>query len=283
MGMLDGRVVAITGAGAGLGRAYARACADAGALLVLGDLDGDALERTATGIRADGGEVTTVAGDVVDPEVCTELVATALRRHGRLDGFVANAGLLEPGLTRGRSTARLRRLVAVNVTGVMQSVGAAVEAMLVAGSGSIVTVVSGSILGLPRLAHYGGTKGAVLGLTYGWAVELAGTGVRVNAISPLADTNMTPLMGSADGLELPSPDRIAPAVVALLSPATAHLHGQVVRFDGESLGLMAPPRLDATTTRAQWSADAVADALEGALGDFVHPVGLGAGVPATVV
>ena len=283
MGMLDDRVIAITGAGSGLGRAYAMASAAAGALLVLREPDGASRDVTPWPIRARVGAVSTVVGDIVDPEICAELVATALRRHGRLDGFVANAGVLEPGLTPGRSTAALRRLVAVNVTGVMQSVGAAIEAMLQTGSGSIVTVVSGSMLGLPRLAHYGGTKGAVLGLTYGWAVELEGTGVRINAISPLADTNMTPLMGPTPGVELPSPDRIAPAVVALLSPATAHLHGQVVRFDGESLGLMAPPRLDATTTRAQWSADAVADALEGALGDFVHPVGLGAGVPATVV
>lgn len=276
-GLLAGKAIAITGAGSGLGRAYALAAGAAGAAVVVGDVDEIAAARTVAELADLGAEAVAVPGDIADPEIGRAIVRACVERFGAIDGLVNNAGISRAGPSWEASDTEVSRLLGVNIAGVIAATQAALPKMIACGTGSIVNVVSGALLGMPDIALYGGTKGAVLGLTYGWAVEAVGTGVRVNAISPLATTSMSDLMENIpDHLKGPPPEQIAPVVVALLSAGTAHVNGQIVRFDGTRLGFMTPPGKGPGSKRETWDAESVVGAFTGDLRALVQPVGLGA-------
>lgn len=274
-GLLTGAAVAITGAAAGLGLAYARGCAAAGAQVVVADLDGTAAEAVAAGIRAAGGRAIGLRHDVQDPAAAEELVTRCVASFGCIDGFVANAGLMRPDDAVDLDPADVAPMLATNIGGVVYGATAAIRAMRAAGTGgSIVTVTSGALQGLAGLSLYGATKGAVMSLTYAWALEGAAMGIRCNAIAPLAHTAMSAQSSASARFPGGPAEAIAPAVVHLLSAASAPMTGQIVRFDGRRLGLMDPPRLTAVTQRECWDAAAVAEALDGVLAEAIAPVGL---------
>lgn len=264
---LDGRTVAITGAGAGLGRAYALAAARAGARVVVADVDGHAAESVAEEIIARGGGAIPVAADISAAGAGARIVGAAVEAYGQLDGFVANAGLLSPGPLLEQSESTIRRTLAVNVDGTIETVIAAARAMRE--GGSIVVIVSGSVLGSENLALYGTTKAAALGLVYGLAVELEGTGIRITGLAPRARTGMSGQMGAAGEDKGGAPEGVAPVVTYLLSDASTALHGHVLRFDGERLALFRPPHIAREVAGDGWDASAIAAAVAGPLRDEV--------------
>ncbi|MGX1934117.1 SDR family NAD(P)-dependent oxidoreductase [Microbacterium resistens] len=272
-GLLEGRAVVVTGAGRGLGRAYAAAAADAGAAVVVCDLDRDAAQDAAAVIRDVGGAAIAVAASVADPATGGVLVERCVREFGRMDGLVNNAGVLSAGAAVGQDAATVTDTLDVNVAGVIHCGVAALRHFAGHGGGTIVNVVSGALQGYPGLSLYGATKGAVMGLTYGWALE-APDGVRVNAVSPLAQTAMSALNPDGSVPPGPAPGAVAPLVVYLLSPRSQRLNGQIVRFDGRHLGLIAPPAPNALQTAEEWDAAAIAAAFDGPLGDWLTPVGM---------
>jgi NAD(P)-dependent dehydrogenase (short-subunit alcohol dehydrogenase family) len=230
----------VTGAGRGLGRAYALACAAHGAAVVVNDVSAPDLEAVATAIRAAGGRAVAVPGSVASWATASSLVDTALREFGRLDGLVANAGITHHAAPWTEDEQSLRRIVETNVLGVQFCATHAMRAMVSAGTGgSIVTVVSGARLGIAGMSAYGATKGAVAAMTAGWALDGAAFGIRVNAVSPLAETDMAALDARPDRPALGTPEDVAPVVVALLSDITANVTGRIVRFDGTRLGVYA--------------------------------------------
>lgn len=271
---LSRRVVAITGAGAGLGRAYARAAAAAGARVVVADINGDAARSTVAEITAGGGDAVALESDISQPGAGDRIVAAARAAFHGLDGFVANAGLLSPGALLEQSPQEVRRAIAVNVDGAIDTVTAAARAMRA--GGSIVVIVSGSLLGSARLALYGTTKAAALGLVYGLSVELADTGIRIVGLAPRARTAMSAEMGSGGEDKGGPPDGVAPAVTYLLSDASRTLNGHVLRFDGERLALLRPPRIEREVTCDTWDAASIAAALEGPLAEEVRASAAGA-------
>src|SRR5262249_45243321 len=142
----------------------------------------------------------------------------------------------------------------------------AIPVMLEQGRGSIVNVTSGSHTGSASMAAYGASKGGVASLTYCWAADLADSGVRVNAVSPNANTRMSQEFERFLGDAAPgqntnkSTESNAPAVVYLLSEASAALNGQVIRIDGEELSMMAHPAvIGQGRVKPQWT---VADVVE---------------------
>ncbi|MFB2600378.1 SDR family NAD(P)-dependent oxidoreductase [Herbiconiux sp. P17] len=274
--VLDGLAVVVTGGAQGLGRAYARAAAAAGARVVIGDIDAERAADVVASIRGYGGEALAVLGPVQEPSTGDSLVAACISAFGRIDGLVNNAGVLRPAHPLAQTAGDVDDTLAVNVAGVVHCGHAAMRAMVAAGAGSIVNIVSGSMQGLHDTALYGGSKGAVMSLTYGWALELAGTGVRVNAVSPLAHTRMSDAMDIPDEYKGTTPDRIAPAVVHLLSPRSVGMTGQILRFDGDRLGLVVPPHVAAVVESPRWDAASIAAAMAGPLADQVAPVGLAA-------
>ena len=282
--LLAGASVVVTGAGSGLGRAYAVALAAAGANVLANDVDERGLAGTVQIIRDGGGSARAHVRAVGGREDAERIVAACVDSFGSLDGLVANAGVLNPGASRNLSESTVEATLRTNVAGVWHCCAAAMDVMVPQGRGSIVTVVSGAMAVLEGLALYGTSTSAVLGLTYGLALELEGTGVRINAVSPLANTAMSDDMDIDEAFKGGPADAVAPVVVHLLSDGSRDLHGQVIRFDGRSLGLVHPPRLAATTApRDAWTAADVAAALDGPLRAWRAPVGLVAAPPATAV
>lgn len=270
MQVLEGRAVVVTGAGRGLGRAYALHAARSGAAVVVNDVDATASERVAGEIRAAGGAAVASGHSVADRAAAEELVGLCVTRFGAVDGLVNNAGLFHQADPWAEDLDRVRAMVEVNLMGTLHCGLAAIARMRERGRGSIVNVTSGTHLGHPGSAVYGATKGAVASLTYGWALDLMRTGVRVNAISPLAVTDMKlpPYEGHA------RPEDVAPLTTFLLSDRSAGITGQVVRRQRRGLGLIVHPVIGPMAESEVWEVDDIDRAFRETFREL-QPIGYG--------
>lgn len=281
---LAGKAVVITGAGGGLGAAYARHAAGLGAAVVVNDIVAEQAAAVAAGIVAAGGRAVAAPGDVADWNFAAALIERCVETFGGIDGLVNNAGVLRPARIEDITEADVRRMVETNLMGTVACGVAAAKRMLKQGRGAIVNVASGSQTGDIALSGYGATKGGVASLTYAWAMECAGRGVRVNAVSPLADTDMAKAnaafmaaqMANRDVVygTLPAPDVSAPVIAYLLSDRSEGLNGQVVRIAGRALSLVTHPMIASPVLDGEWNFEAVAKAFETTLKGRQMPLGL---------
>ena len=151
MGLLDGKAVIVTGAGRGLGRAFALDAAAEGASVVVNDIDTEAAEKVAAEIAGDGGRAVSCAGSVANWDQADDLVQTCLKEYGALDGLVNNAGVLALRPAWDETEDSIRRVVEVNLLGALFVGTHAVRAMVDQGSGSIVNITSSAQLGLSTM------------------------------------------------------------------------------------------------------------------------------------
>lgn len=278
--VLAGRVVIITGAARGLGAAYARGIAQAGAAVVVNDIDGDEAESVARSIREAGGRAVAHPADITDWEAAAGLIDRAVAEFGRLDGLVNNAGFFDLALPQDEKESSIRRAVDVNLIGSSFCGVHALRHMVSVGSGAIVNVTSGQQMGGSATAIYGATKAAVAALTYSWAMDVAEHGVRVNAISPNAHTRMADryaaFLGSGGTQNIGlAPEVNAPLVVYLLSDLSRQLNGQVVRMNGSELMLCThPANLAPALRREVWDVPAIAEAFATDFADRLQPLGI---------
>ena len=238
---VDGEVAIVTGAAQGIGRGIANVLAEAGAKIVIGDLQ-DA-SGTAEEIRAAGSEAVTTVMDTSSPDDARSLVDLALKEYGRLDILVNNAGIDAPsGNAWDLPDEEWRRTINVNVSGVFYCSRAALKPMLEAGKGCIVNLSSqaarqGSKGGSPA---YNASKAAVLGLTVAFSAQVADRGVRVNALMPglveSRDFGWTPEEWEAAERSYPlgrgRPQDIGGAVRYLVSPAARWVSGMALQIHG---------------------------------------------------
>ncbi len=238
---LDGRVAVVTGASRGLGERFVHVLRAAGAEVVAAGRDADRLARLA---QATGASVE--IGDVRDDAHLDRLVQHALTRHGRLDIAVPNAGIADVVPFEQLDLAQLRDMIEINLVSVMVLAQLAGQAMLAAGSGSIVNVAS--ILGLvapgdTAMAGYTAAKAGVIGLTRNLAAEWGRRGVRVNALAPgYFPTDMTEGLthpGAIKRIErrtllgrVPRLDELDGALLFLASDASSYMTGQTLVIDG---------------------------------------------------
>jgi NAD(P)-dependent dehydrogenase (short-subunit alcohol dehydrogenase family) len=238
---LDGRVAVVTGASRGLGERFVHVLRAAGAEVVAAGRDADRLARLA---EATGASVE--IGDVRDDAHLDRLVQHALTRHGRLDIAVPNAGIADVVPFEQLDLAQLRDMIEINLVSVMVLAQLAGQAMLAAGSGSIVNVAS--ILGLvapgdTAMAGYTAAKAGVIGLTRNLAAEWGRRGVRVNALAPgYFPTDMTEGLthpGAIKRIErrtllgrVPRLDELDGALLFLASDASSYMTGQTLVIDG---------------------------------------------------
>jgi NAD(P)-dependent dehydrogenase (short-subunit alcohol dehydrogenase family) len=277
MRFLDGKAVVVTGAGRGLGEAFALHAAHAGAAVVVNDIDGDLADRTAENIRSQGGKVVASSHTVADPVEAQAIVDLCVREFGQVDGLVNNAGLNYEAFPWDEDVDQVRELVEVNVLGVMYTGIAAARQMRAQGGGSIVNVSSGAHLGQRKLGIYAASKGAVASLTYSWALDLEEAGIRVNALCPLAHTRM--VWKSERSLRACPPDRtpgrIAPVALFLLSDRSHGITGQVIRCNGPQLHIVGQPYFKAPILeRDVWDSDSVEHAFTEVFQAHLEPYGL---------
>ncbi|WNV82451.1 SDR family oxidoreductase [Umezawaea sp. Da 62-37] len=278
MGILDGKAVVITGAGRGLGEAYAMHAALAGASVVVNDNDGDLAEQVAAHIRSYGGTAVASTHTVADPSEAEKIIGLAISEFGRLDGLVNNAGLNYETLPWEDDPDTIRKVVEVNLLGVIYTGMAAMRAMREHGQGgSIVNISSGAFLGQRKLATYSATKGAVASLSSSWALDLEGEGIRVNAVCPVAHTRM--VWKSERSLRaIPAdrlPGKVAPLVLFLLGDSSAGITGQIIRCNGRQLHLVGHPYFKQPILESDvWDTAGVERAFTGVLQAHLEPFGL---------
>lgn len=277
MGALDGKAVVITGAGRGLGEAYAIHAAQAGAAVVVNDVDAALAEAIAARIVAQGGRAVASGASVADPDQAPGIVAQCLAEFGRLDGLVNNAGLAYLARAWEEDLGAVRELIEVNVLGVLYCGIAAAQVMRAQRAGSIINISSGSSFGQYAMGTYAASKGAVASLTYSWALDLTEFGVRVNGVCPLAWTRLVEAHPAAHArvTRQRTPDRVAPLITYLLSDRAEGITGQLIRFTGDQLHIVRQPAIkDPVLERASWTVEDIAVAFEEVLDHHLEPFGL---------
>jgi NAD(P)-dependent dehydrogenase (short-subunit alcohol dehydrogenase family) len=245
---LEGRVVLVTGAASGIGRATAERMAREGARLVCADVQAEPLDAIVKSLVAQGAEAEGRLCDVADPEQVAATVAFAVERFGRLDCLCNIAGILLMEHFHETSPESWRRILDVNLTGTYLMCRAALPHLL-ASRGCIVNASSTSALaGLPYGAAYGASKAGVLALTRALAVEYGKQGLRANAVCPgsiktpmttrggLPDDVDFKLLQRAMALDVPrGPETVAGVIAMLASDDGAHVNGESIRVDGGTL------------------------------------------------
>jgi dihydroanticapsin dehydrogenase len=182
MGRLDGKACVVTGAGSGIGRATAQKLAEEGGRVVCVDISGDAVEETAAGI---GAGAVAVTADVSRRADCNAFVERCVEAFGSIDVLVNNAGVNLPGVFHEVPDETIDRTIGVNVLGQIYACQAAIPHMLERGAGSIVNISSvNGVVAEPYLAVYATSKGAVVMLSRGIALDYAKQGIRCNAVLP---------------------------------------------------------------------------------------------------
>ena len=237
---LSGRAALITGAASGIGRASALAFAAAGASVALVDIDADGLAHTAETARALGARAEVLVADVTDLQQVTGAVGRAVEIFGRLDVAHNNAGVPGPYVSLDEYEEEdFIRVLQVDLAGVWRCMRAEIRHMRTQRSGAIVN--TSSMLGsaaMPDNSAYVAAKHAVHGLTRAAALELGGTGVRVNAIAPgVTRTGMTSAVSDELLTRVPlgriaEPEEIGAAAVWLCSPEASYITGSVLVADG---------------------------------------------------
>ena len=246
-----GKAVIVTGAAQGIGRTIAEQFVQRGARVLLFDLDAELAIKTAQELSPDGAMAISVGGDVSRRVDVQRAVQTCLERFGRLDVMVAHAGIADAVPLLEIDDASWQRIMDVNLTGVFLCTQEAGRVMARSGGGAIVVTASTNAFWVEsNLAHYNTSKGGVVAFVRSAAIDLAGYGIRVNAVAPgvvltriAAWVTEDPVL-AADYLKHIPLNRfaetidVAKAVLFLASSYSAYITGQMLVLDGgQTLGI----------------------------------------------
>jgi NAD(P)-dependent dehydrogenase (short-subunit alcohol dehydrogenase family) len=273
---LEGKVVAITGGGNGIGRATALAAAAEGALVVVADYGGgvqggeavssDAADEVVAEIEAAGGKAVAVGVDVSTMAGGKAVTQAAVDAFGRIDGLFCSAGIAINRYIYEATEEEWDRMIAVHLKGHFTCVQAASEVMMEQRSGRIVTVGSGAFVGMPNAVAYTAAKAGILGFSRSVAYALAPWGISCNCIMPNASTRMSDsMLGPAgrlttnltDGVRsdlaagsFRDPVTVAPTVLYLLSDLSEGINGHAFRCGGYEVARLEPFRYGTAMTKA---------------------------------
>ncbi|WP_405463029.1 SDR family oxidoreductase [Streptomyces jietaisiensis] len=278
---LHGKVAVVTGSGRGLGLAYARALAAAGAAVVVNDVDASAVDAAVAGITAEGGRAVGLVAAVGDSEAAERLTETAVREFGSLDVLVTNAGILRDRVLWKMTDEDFDAVVRVHLRGTFTCARAAAVRMREQGTGGRIVLI-GSPAGQRGnfgQTNYAAAKAGIVAMARTWAMELARAGVTVNAVVPVAATEMTktipvfaPVLEEAERTGAPLPDwlrkdeglgtveDVTGLITFLASDASKDITGQAIGVGGDRLALWSHPAEKAVAfADGGWSAETIAE------------------------
>jgi NAD(P)-dependent dehydrogenase (short-subunit alcohol dehydrogenase family) len=268
---LEGKTVAITGAGRGIGRAIALHAAEEGANVVVADFgvsaDGtepssEVAQSVVHEIVAAGGHATAVAVDVSTMAGGHDVVQCALDTYGRIDGAVCVAGILRERMLFNMSEDEFDAVIRVHLKGTFTVYRAASAVMRKQESGTLIGFTSGVwALGSTAQANYAAAKGGIVSLTYSAAVGLHRYGVTANVIAPIARTRMSanvPMQLAENG----DAEDVAPMAVYLLSDKAKHITGQVYTVVGGKIAVWSQPKeVRAMYNDSRWTPEQIDERL----------------------
>lgn len=272
---LEGKAVAITGSGRGIGRAIALACAAEGAKVVVNDygvsMDGqeptsEIANEVVDEIKSAGGEAVANANSVATMEGGASIVQSAIDNFGRIDGVVCVAGILRERMLFNMTEEDWDPVVETHLKGHFTVFKAASAVMRKQKSGSLIGFTSGAFAGSVAQANYASAKGGIVSLVRSAAVGLYKYGVTSNCIAPVAKTRMSanvPMtiagMGEAED--------VAPMAVYLMSDKARHITGQVYTVTGGKIAVWNQPQeLRSMMKEGRWTPEEIAERIDGGVG-----------------
>ncbi len=280
MGMLEGKVVAVTGAGRGVGREIALLCAAHGAAVVVNDPgvggggeggDQGPAQDTVNAIVSAGGKACANLASVADPAGAATIIEDAVQRFGRIDAVVNNAGILRDTIWHKMSHEDWRAVIDVHLNGSFNVSKAATPYFRDQQSGSFIHFTSTSgLIGNIGQANYSAAKLGMVGLSQSIAIDMARAGVRSNCIAPFAWSRMTASIPAetpeqqqrVERLKTMSADKIAPLVVYLAADASKDVTNQIFAVRKNEIVLFNKPRPIRSMTKAEgWTPESIADEL----------------------
>lgn len=292
---LDGKVALVTGAGRGLGLAFAKALANAGAAVVINDIDQAAAEEAAAEIQSAGGRAAAEVCPVGTADAADRLVAAAVGHFGRLDILCANAGNLRDRVLWNLTDEDFDSVIETHLRGTFTCARSAVRQMRLQGEGGRVVLIASPAgqRGNPGQTAYAAAKAGIASFARTWSMECSRSNITVNAIVPVAFTRMVATMPAyapyaelvERGERLPDslrkgeglgvPEDVAPLLVFLASEQASQVTGQCIGLGGDRLSLWSHPQETVTAfSDGGWTAEEIAAAWGSTVGAKPESVGL---------
>jgi NAD(P)-dependent dehydrogenase (short-subunit alcohol dehydrogenase family) len=292
---LDGKVAVVTGSGRGIGRAYARALAEAGCAVVVNDVDGDVADSCVRELTDMGARAVAEVVAVGSVEAADRLVQSAVDSFGGIDVMCTNAGILRDRVLWKMSDEDFDAVIDTHLRGTFTCARAAAIRMREQGRGGRIVVISSwaGQRGNFGQTNYAAAKAGIAAFARTWAMELARAEITVNAIVPNAMTRMIAsipgmaelVKSTADGDPLPdtvrkemgmgTPEDVAPLVVFLCSDAAREVTGQCIGLGGDKLSLWSHPQeISAAYRDGGWTADAIAEVWGSSVGSRLETYGI---------
>jgi 3-oxoacyl-[acyl-carrier protein] reductase len=234
----------VTGATRGIGKGIARVFAGAGARVLIVGRDADAAKATVAELSATGAEASYLLADVSRREDCQGIAATAAERFGGIDVLCANAGIFPAAPLAEMTEENIDEVLGTNLRGTILSVQACLPALAASGHGRVVLTssITGPITGFPGWAHYGASKAGQLGFLRTAAIELAASGVTINAVLPgnivtegldeLGEQYQAQMAASIPLRRLGTVEEIGHAALFLATDEAGYITGQTIVVDG---------------------------------------------------
>jgi 3-oxoacyl-[acyl-carrier protein] reductase len=251
---IAGRAVVVTGGTRGIGKGIARVFASSGARVLITGRDAGAAQATVAELSATGADVCYVLGDVSQRADCQRMAGTAADRLGGIDVLCANAGVFPDRRLADMTDEDIDGVLGTNLRGCILSVQACLPALAASGHGRVILTssITGPVTGFPGWAHYGASKAGQLGFMRTAAIELAASGITVNAVLPgnvvtegladLGEDYIRQMTASIPLGRLGTVDEIGHAALFLATDEAAYITGQTIVVDG---GQILPESLDA--------------------------------------
>jgi NAD(P)-dependent dehydrogenase (short-subunit alcohol dehydrogenase family) len=267
VGYLDGKTIAVTGAGRGIGRAVALACAAAGANVVVNDFgvsidgadpDSEIANAVVAEIKAAGGNAVAVADTVTTMEGGQRIVQTGIDTFGSIDGVVCVAGILRERMLFNMSEDEWDPVIETHLKGTFTVFRAAAPVFRAQKSGTLIGFTSGAFAASVAQANYSAAKGGIVSLVRSAAAGMYKYGVTANCIAPVAKSRMS---GNVPyGLEMGEPEDVAPMVVFLLGDAARKVTGQVYTANGGKIAVWnQPAEVREMSKDGRWTPEEIAE------------------------